>query len=91
MKTSTKVAFNKWAQLKKDHADRILLFSLGNYYETYGKDAEILSNVLLHTDRCTMGSEGKVFGFRASEINDVLTSLIKAGYKAGVCEFNEFI
>ncbi|MEA3357299.1 MAG: hypothetical protein U9Q67_02595, partial [Patescibacteria group bacterium] len=36
----------QYQNLKQQYKDKILLFRMGDFYETFGKDAEIISKIL---------------------------------------------
>jgi len=74
--------------LKKKHKDAILLFRVGDFYETFGKDAIQVSEVLgiILTSRNNGGSKIELAGFPYHSLNQYLPRLVKAGFRVAICE-----
>jgi DNA mismatch repair protein MutS len=74
--------------MKTKHPDAILLFRVGDFYETFGEDAvkasEILGIVL--TSRNNGGSDVELAGFPYHSLDVYLPKLVRAGYRVAICE-----
>ena len=79
----------QYKRIKAEHPEEILLFHLGDFYETFFEDAEKVSKELgiVLTSR-PMGKGVRVpmagIPVRAAEI--YINRLLKAGYKVAICE-----
>ncbi len=78
----------QYQDLKSKHPDAILLFRVGDFYETFGKDAiktaDILGIVL--TARNNGGSKIELAGFPHHSIDRYLPKLIRSGHRVAICE-----
>ena len=79
----------QYFRVKSDYEDSILLFRMGDFYETFFKDAEIASKVL--NIALTSRSHGKgnrvpLAGIPVKAADNYITKLIKAGLKVAICE-----
>lgn len=75
--------------VKAQHPEAILLYRVGDFYETYSDDAVLASKVLgLVQTRRSNGDKGTVpmAGFPHHAIEQYLTKLIRSGYKVAVCD-----
>ena len=75
--------------VKAQHPEAILLYRVGDFYETYSDDAVLASKVLgLVQTRRSNGDKGTVpmAGFPHYAIEQYLTKLIRSGYKVAVCD-----
>ena len=75
--------------VKAQHPEAVLLYRVGDFYETYSDDAVLVSKVLgLVQTRRSNGDKGFVAmaGFPHHAIEQYLTKLIRAGYKVAVCD-----
>lgn len=75
--------------VKAQHPEAILLYRVGDFYETYSDDAVLASKVLgLVQTRRSNGDKGIVpmAGFPHHAIEQYLTKLIRSGYKVAVCD-----
>ncbi len=75
--------------IKKRYPDAILLFRVGDFYETFGEDAIITSRVLGIT--LTKRNNGAAFsselaGFPHHALDTYLHKLVKAGYRVAICD-----
>ena len=72
---------NEFNRVKELHPDIIALFRVGDYYESYCQDVEIVSDVAeiplykLHIEMA---------GFHHSRLDDVLQKLVRAGHRVGI-------
>ena len=79
----------QYAQVKAKHPDTILLFRMGDFFETFEEDAKITSRVLgITLTRRGNGSAGEIplAGFPHHALDSYLPKLLKAGYRVAVCE-----
>ena len=75
--------------VKAQHPEAILLYRVGDFYETYSDDAVLVSKVLglVQTKRSNGDKEAvPMAGFPHHAIEQYLTRLIRAGYKVAVCD-----
>jgi DNA mismatch repair protein MutS len=75
--------------LKAEHPDALLLFRVGDFYETFGEDAVKAAKALgIVLTRRANGAAAYVelAGFPHHAIDTYLPKLVKAGYKVAVCE-----
>lgn len=72
-------------ELKEKHPDRLLLFRVGDFYESFEADAETTSRVLGIT--LTKDKEGiRLAMFPNYELDTYLPKLIKEGHRIGICD-----
>lgn len=78
----------QYYEVKAQHPDAILLFRVGDFYETFGEDAIVASKVLgiVLTNRNNGGSKIELAGFPHHSIEAYLPKLVRAGYRVAVCE-----
>jgi DNA mismatch repair protein MutS len=84
--TPLMVQFHK---IKNDHPDTILLFRVGDFFETFENDAKTASRVLgITLTKRANGKAGHVplAGFPHHAIDTYLPKLVKAGFRVAVCE-----
>ncbi|VAX30114.1 DNA mismatch repair protein MutS [hydrothermal vent metagenome] len=79
----------QYFSIKQEHADAILFFRLGDFYEMFGEDARVASSVL--SIALTTRDRGKekptpMCGVPHFAAESYITRLINAGYKVAVCE-----
>ncbi|MDD3807275.1 MAG: DNA mismatch repair protein MutS [Candidatus Marinimicrobia bacterium] len=79
----------QYKAIKAKHPDKIVLFRMGDFYETFENDAKIASRVLGIT--LTKRSNGKaadtpLAGFPHHALDAYLHKLLKAGLKVAICE-----
>ena len=70
-------------------ADTLLLFRLGDFYETFEEDARLTSKVLgITLTKRGNGSAGEIplAGFPFHALESYLPKLLKAGLRVAVCE-----
>ena len=76
-------------EVKAQYPEAILLYRVGDFYETYSDDAVIASKVLgLVLTKRSNGDKGNIpmAGFPHHALEVYLPKLIRAGYKAAVCD-----
>ncbi len=75
--------------IKEKYPDAMLLFRVGDFYETFGEDAKKAASVLgiILTKRGT-GSETEtaLAGFPYHSLNTYLPKLVKAGMRVAICD-----
>jgi len=75
--------------IKTKHPDAILLFRVGDFYETFGEDAIKTSKILdiILTKRgAGSQSEIELAGFPHHSLNNYLPKLVKAGNRVAICD-----
>jgi DNA mismatch repair protein MutS len=75
--------------IKQKYPDAILLFRVGDFYETFGEDAIIASRVLgitLTKRNNGAASSSELAGFPHHALDTYLHKLVKAGYRVAVCD-----
>lgn len=74
--------------IKAKYPDAILLFRVGDFYETFGQDAIITAKVLgiTLTKRNNGGATSELAGFPYHALETYLHKLVKAGYRVAVCD-----
>ncbi|OQP62945.1 DNA mismatch repair protein MutS [Niastella populi] len=75
--------------IKQRYPDAVLLFRVGDFYETFGEDAVIASQVLGIT--LTKRNNGAAFsselaGFPHHALDTYLHKLVRAGYRVAICD-----
>ena len=79
----------QYQQVKAKHPDTILLFRMGDFYETFEEDAKTTARVLgITLTKRGNGAAGEIplAGFPHHAIDTYLPKLLKAGYRVAVCE-----
>ena len=78
----------QYNQFKAKHPDAILLFRVGDFYETYGEDAVKSSKILgITLTRHGKGaSQTELAGFPHHALDTYLPRLVRAGYRVAICE-----
>ncbi|MCM1142327.1 MAG: N-6 DNA methylase, partial [Muribaculum sp.] len=79
----------QYREMKKKHPDAVLLFRVGDFYETFGKDAVIASEILgLTLTRRQSGLDSRIelAGFPHHALDTYLPKLVRAGKRVAICE-----
>ncbi|MEK7263476.1 MAG: DNA mismatch repair protein MutS [Bacteroidota bacterium] len=79
----------QYAQVKAKYPDTILLFRMGDFYETFEEDAKTTSRVLgITLTKRGKGESGDIplAGFPYHALETYLPRLLKAGLRVAVCE-----
>jgi DNA mismatch repair protein MutS len=81
----------QYNQIKEEHPQTILLFRVGDFYETFGSDAELVSRELgiTLTKRNNGGDQTPLAGFPFHALNSYLPKLVNKGFKVAICEQTE--
>ena len=75
--------------IKAKYPDAILLFRVGDFYETFGNDAVVASKILgitLTKRGAGSPSEIELAGFPYHSLDTYLHKLVKAGYRVAICD-----
>ncbi len=75
--------------IKTKHPDAILLFRVGDFYETFGEDAiktSKLLDIILTKRGAGSQSETELAGFPHHSLNNYLPKLVKAGNRVAICD-----
>ena len=79
----------QYFSIKATHSDAILLFRVGDFYETYGEDAVEAASILgIALTRKGNGPSNfiEMAGFPYHAVNTYLPKLVRAGRRVAVCE-----
>ena len=78
----------QYFSIKSKYPDSLLLFRVGDFYETFGEDAIETSKILgiILTNRSNGSSKIELAGFPHHSLNTYLPKLVKAGKRVAICE-----
>lgn len=79
----------QYNQVKQKHPDALLLFRVGDFYETFGEDAIKASQILgiVLTKRSNgSASEVELAGFPHHSLEAYLPKLVRAGQRVAICD-----
>ena len=79
----------QYNDIKSKHPDALLLFRVGDFYETFGSDAILASKILgiVLTKRSNGAASGvELAGFPHHSLDKYLPKLVKAGCRVAVCD-----
>ncbi|MEQ8579614.1 MAG: DNA mismatch repair protein MutS [Balneola sp.] len=81
----------QYFEIKDEHPGTILLFRVGDFYETFSDDAVLVSKELgiTLTKRNNGGDQTPLAGFPFHSLDSYLPKLVKKGYKVAVCDQTE--
>ena len=81
----------QYDQIKEEYPGTILLFRVGDFYETFSDDAILVSKELgiTLTKRNNGGNQTPLAGFPFHALDTYLPRLVKKGYKVAVCDQTE--
>ena len=85
----TTPARKQYLRIKSDHKDEILLFRMGDFYETFDEDAQIVSRELeiaLTSREMGKGQKVPLAGIPYHALEGYLTRLINRGFRVAICE-----
>ena len=85
----TTPAMKQYWDIKKNYSDSILLFRMGDFYETFDSDAELTSEILgITLTKRANGAASSVplAGFPYHAIEQYVDKLLKAGHRVAICE-----
>ena len=74
--------------IKHKYPDALLLFRVGDFYETFGEDAVKASQILgiVLTNRNNGGERTELAGFPHHSLNTYLPKLVKSGCRVAICD-----
>jgi len=75
--------------IKQKYPDAILLFRVGDFYETFGQDAVLASQILgitLTKRNNGAAADAALAGFPHHSLDTYLHKLVKAGHRVAVCD-----
>jgi len=86
--SGTTPLMTQFIQVKTKYPDAVLLFRVGDFYETFGEDAIKTSRALgiTLTSRNNGGSDVELAGFPYHSLDTYLPRLVRAGYRVAICE-----
>ena len=78
----------QYNKIKTEYPGALLLFRVGDFYETFGEDAVIAAKVLgiVLTSRNNGGSKIELAGFPHHSLETYLPKLVRAGYRVAICD-----
>ncbi|MCC6938323.1 MAG: DNA mismatch repair protein MutS [Flavobacteriales bacterium] len=78
----------QYATIKGKYPDALLLFRVGDFYETFGSDAVTAARVLgiTLTKRNNGGSDVELAGFPHHSVETYLPKLVRAGFRVAICD-----
>ena len=79
----------QYLSIKAEHNDALLLFRMGDFYETFDNDAEVISKDLdIALTSREMGKDNRVplAGIPYHALDSYLAKLINKGHKIAICE-----
>lgn len=79
----------QYNSIKAKYPDALLLFRVGDFYETFGEDAKKAAQILgivLTKRGAGSDSETALAGFPHHSVNTYLPKLVKAGHRVAICD-----
>ena len=76
----------QYEAMKKKHPDAVVLFRVGDFYETFHDDARIISEILGLTLTTRGGDKVPLAGFPHHALDACLPKLVRAGKRVAICE-----
>lgn len=76
----------QYEAMKKKHPDAVVLFRVGDFYETFHDDARIISETLGLTLTTRGGDKIPLAGFPHHALDAYLPKLVRAGKRVAICE-----
>lgn len=79
----------QYSEIKLQYEDAIVLFRMGDFYETFNEDAKKTAKILgIVLTKRSSGSAADVplAGFPYHALDNYLPKLVKAGYRVAICE-----
>ena len=87
--TSQTPVRQQYLKIKQEHPDAILLFRMGDFYETFDEDARVASReleIVLTSREMGKGQRVPLAGIPYHALDGYLARLVKKGYKVAICE-----
>ncbi len=88
-KSPSETPLNKqYNQIKSKYPGALLLFRVGDFYETFGEDAILASKILgiVLTKRNNGGANQELAGFPHHSLDTYLPKLVRAGQRVAICD-----
>lgn len=79
----------QYEEIKQKHPDAVLLFRVGDFYETYSADAIDCANILglpVSVRQLNAVSSLSLVGFPHHALDTYLPKLIRTGRRVAICE-----
>ncbi|MEO2128463.1 MAG: DNA mismatch repair protein MutS, partial [Christiangramia sp.] len=78
----------QYNSIKEKYPDALLLFRVGDFYETFGEDAVKAARILniVLTNRNNGSERTELAGFPHHSLNTYLPKLVKAGQRVAICD-----
>ncbi len=78
----------QYFSIKSKYPDAILLFRVGDFYETFGEDAKTAARILgiTLTSRNNGGDDTALAGFPHHSVEVYIPRLVKAGFRVAICD-----
>ena len=79
----------QYSEIKSKYSDCIVLFRMGDFFETFNEDAKIASKILgiVLTKRANgAAADVPLAGFPHHALDNYLPKIVNAGYKVAICE-----
>lgn len=79
----------QYEEMKIKHPDAVLLFRVGDFYETFSEDAQIAADILgITLTRRANGKDNYIYlaGFPHHALDVYLPKLVRAGKRVAICE-----
>ena len=78
----------QYNQIKVKYPGAMLLFRVGDFYETFGEDAIKVSKILgiVLTRRNNGGAHEELAGFPHHSLDNYLPKLVRAGQRVAICD-----
>ena len=74
----------KFEEMKAKYPDTVLFFRVGDFYESYGEDAEVVAKELGIT--LTKRGDTKIAGFPHHSLDQYLPKFVRAGKRVAICD-----
>jgi len=81
--------FQQWERARQEAPDALILFRMGDFYEVFGEQAEVVSRALdltLTARECGQSRKIPMCGVPYHSIDRYLERLVQQGFKAAICE-----
>lgn len=87
-KNGTTPLMKQYNAIKAKYPDAMLLFRVGDFYETFGEDAQKAARILdiVLTQRNNGGDQTPLAGFPHHALQTYLPKLVKAGNRVAICD-----